>query len=613
MAKFSRVKSPETKEIHIEGFRGIDLRNAPYNVAEGRSPYCPNMIRETKGVNKKRYGYQTISEYDGRINGAHTLKGEEEKLIIHAGTKMYEGETVLYEGAGDHFSISRQVKGKLYILDGLNYLVYDGTEIKKVSEDAYIPTIIIARLHNGGGEALEPVNLIQPKRIERFTGDNTNKTFQLTATNIDEDEVTIKSLQTDGTFSDLVEGTDFTVDRTLGTFTLNAVAQTPVVGEDNLYVTYSKTVAGYADRIALCDMSILYGPNGERNIMIVTGNPALGHYDWHSKADDPTYFGDIWYSVVGQDSSKIINYAIINDRLATLKDDKGTDSTIIRSFEYTDGRLVLTSKGSFQAGGALGKYSFASFDNEPLYLTVDKNISAITPSDVLGERFSQERSYYISTALAKEENLEEGYAVVFEGFYMIAVGEKIYILDSYQPVYEKNTPYSNRQYECYLWEGIGARTLWVHDDRLYFGTADGKVKRFFNESDAKYLDDGETFPCFFDTFEIYDTNMELKKTFKHIAVLLASHIRTGCRIWFKIDGIWEMFFDYDETANFLDFGDIDLSKFTFRTDDTPTIVGGKMKIKKVLHTQIRFENSKDEAFGIYGAVLKYTSGGEYIK
>ena len=151
------------------------------------------------------------------------------------------------------------------------------------------------------------------------------------------------------------------------------------------------------------------------------------------------------------------------------------------------------------------------------------------------------------------------------------------------------------------------------DGDLYFGnTQMEKLKGSIATNNRKYTDDGVPFNCWFDTYEIYGTRAEVKKTFRHIAVLLASHLRTGCRIWFKIDGIWELFFDYDETANFLDFNDIDFSKFTFRTDDTPTVVRG-IKIKKVLHTQIRFENSKDEPFGIYFAVLKYMEGGEFIK
>lgn len=165
--KFTKVSSPAQKKITMSSFLGIDLRNAPYNVSEGRSPNCPNMIRDTRGVNKKRFGYETLLEFDGPINGSHVLKGETNKLVVHAGTKFYSvvgtTKTEIYSTAANHRSISKQINSKLYILDGSNYLVYDGEAMKKVSEDAYIPTIIIARLYNGGGEVLEPINLLQPK------------------------------------------------------------------------------------------------------------------------------------------------------------------------------------------------------------------------------------------------------------------------------------------------------------------------------------------------------------------------------------------------------------------------------------------------------------------
>ena len=219
---------------------------------------------------------------------------------------------------------------------------------------------------------MEPVNLLQPKRIERFTGDSTNKVFQLTTTNIDADLVTIKSLKADGTFEDLVEGTDFTVDRTLGKFTLNAVKPTPVVGEDNLYVTYAKTVSGYADKVNKCDISILYGINGARNTLFVSGNSEFPHYDWHSKPITLHILAILSIPVVGQDSSKIMGYSIINDKLVTHKDTEESNSTLLRSGKYTDGKVVYSTDGSFQTAGALSKYSFAYFDNEPLYVTYRK-------------------------------------------------------------------------------------------------------------------------------------------------------------------------------------------------------------------------------------------------
>ena len=45
--------------------------------------------------------------------------------------------------------------GKIYILTGKEFLCYDGETVKAVSEDAYIPTILISRNPTGGGTLYE--------------------------------------------------------------------------------------------------------------------------------------------------------------------------------------------------------------------------------------------------------------------------------------------------------------------------------------------------------------------------------------------------------------------------------------------------------------------------
>lgn len=635
------MQAPKPKTVYqevISNFNGIDFRNAPSKVAPTRSPNCINMIRETKGNNRKRRGYETLYTLDGAINGFHVLRiNNEEKTLAHAGSRIYLHGTqpsLLYSQANNHISTSRQIGKKLFILDGSSLLVYDGQTVKKASDGAYVPTITIAKTYQGGGTRYEPVNLLTPWRTERFMGDGANKTFQLGAAGIDSDAVSIKALNSTGSFDTLIENTDFTVDRANGKFTLNTARATPVAGEDNLYVTYAKTIEGYADRIGKCDICTIYGINGQRDRMFAAGNPDLPHYDWYCKSNDPTMWGDTWYAVIGQPDSSIVGYSHVNDYLVIQKNAAANDmNAVLRRGVYDSeaGQVVFQTAGTYAAAGALGKHSFVNFENEPLYLTTDKNIAAITPSDYTGERTSQERSYYISGALTDEDDIENAYAIRWRDFYMLAVGEKVYILDASQPVYEKNMPYATRQYECYLWTNINAKVMAVIGDRLYFGTADGKVKRFFdNDNSASFKDDGitvsrtvnidgeekttiESIPCFWDTYEIYGTQEELKKTFKHLAVCLNAYPHTGCRVWAKIDGIWEIIFDYDSSANYLDFNDVDFNDFSFRTDDTPTIIGGKFKAKNLLHIQLRFENSKPQPFSVLWAKLKYTLGGNYIK
>ena len=619
MATFAAPKPKPKHKEEIETFLGADLSSAPNNVDLNRSPSCPNMIRDEVGKVKKRGGIQLVDTFTGNINGVHFLYGTTTKKLVHAGTKIYYvsglTHTQLYASAADHISVSKQMGGKLWILDGTTYLVYDGSTIQSVSAIAYTPTIIIARTPTGGGTVLEPVNLLQPQRTERFAGTASTTVYQLTATSIDAAAVTVKKLKSDGTFDTWVETTNFTVNRTLGQVTFSvAPGVTPITGEDNVYITYSKTVTGYADRINKCDVSIIYGMNGARDRLFVTGNPSLPHYDYHSQMDDPTYFGDTNYAVIGQDSSAIMNYSIVSDYLVTHKNNaENDDNTNLRKGELIDGKVVFTSQGSYQTSGALSKYSFANLENEPLYVTTEKNISAVTPSSILGERFSQERSYWITRALEEEADLANSFGFVFDKFYFLAVGSTIYVLDSLQYSIAKDRPLAYRQYECYYFPNVSARVMWEEDGYLHFGTTDGKVKRFV---DGTADDEGQAISAWWDTPFLDGKSFADKKTFVYIAVRLASALLTGIKISAFLNGNWTLIKDYTSEANFFTITNdtLDFSNLSFSTDSSPKTLGSKIKEKNYDKIQFRFENSRlYDTFGLYKILIEYTEGNKYRK
>jgi hypothetical protein len=620
MAKFTAPKPKAKLSENIETFLGADLSNSSNNVSKNRSPSCPNMIRSEVGKVEQRGGISLVKAYTGQINGVHFLYGATTKKLVHHGTKIsLDGETPteLYASANDHISVSAQMGGKLWILDGATFLVYDGTTIQAVSAIAYIPTIIIARTPTGGGTVLEAVNLLQPKRIEGFAGTAGATVYQLTATSIDAALVTIKKLKVDGTFDTLVETTNFTVNRTLGQITFSvAPGVSPIIGEDNIYITYAKTVAGYADRINKCDVSVIYGMNGARDRLFVAGNPTLPHYDYYSQMNDPTYFGDTSYAVIGQDSSRIMNYSIVNDLLVTHKDNaENDDNTNLRKGQLVDGKVVFVSQGSYQTSGAFAKYSFANLENEPLYVTTDKNISAVTPSNVIGERFSQERSYYITRALEKETNLENSYGYAFDKFYFLACANTIYVLDSLQYSVSNQRPLSYRQYECYYFPNVSARVMWEEDGQLHFGTTDGKIKKFVPRLAN---DEGNAISAWWDTPILDGKSFADKKTFVYVAVRLAVALLTGVRISAYVGGKWNVLKDYTSEANFISFSNATVSlsnaKFSFRTDTSPKTLGSKFKEKNQDKIQFRFENSRlGDTFGLYKILMEYTEGNKYRK
>jgi hypothetical protein len=620
MAKFTAPKPKAKLSENIETFLGADLSNGSNNVAKNRSPSCPNMIRSEVGKVEQRGGISLVKTYPAQINGVHFLYGATTKKLVHHGTKIsLDGDTPteLYATASDSISISKQINGKLWILDGLKYLVYDGTTITAVENTGTIPVTLIARAPTGGGTVLEPINLIQKSQTVKFAGLASVTVYYLPYAALDADTLIIKKLKVDGTFDTLVEGTHFTVNRTLGTITFGtAPGVSPITGEDNIWVTFAKTFSGYADRINKCDVSILYGMNGARDRLFVTGNPSLPNYDYYSQLNDPTFFGDINYGVIGQDSSKIVNYSIVNDYLVTHKDNAENDNnTNLRKGELINSKAVFTSQGSYQTSGALAKYSFANMENEPVYVTTEKNISAVTPSSVLGERFSQERSYYITRALEKETCLADSFGYVFDKFYFLACGSTIYVLDSLQYSVSKDRPLSHRQYECYYFPNISARILWEENGELHFGTADGKIKKFVAR---KADDEGVAISAWWDTPFLDGKSFADKKTFVYIAVRLAVALLTGVRISVFVNGKWNILKDYTNEANFISFSNstvsLSNSKFSFRTDTSPKTLGSKIKEKNHDKVQFRFENSRlGDTFGLYKILIEYTEGNKYRK
>lgn len=612
---FDVPSSPKRSVAVIDEFLGVDFTNSPSNVDLKKSPNGVNMIRDVPGKVRKCMGYETIKTYDARINGAHFRHGDEEYLI-HSGTKLYKGETALYSDMNDARSKSWQIEDNLYIVDGKALLVYDGTTVKKASDDGYIPTLTIAKSPSGGGEQYEALNLLQPGFTELFGGTETDKTFQLSFSGLDSKAVQAWLLNSSGDWVQKTEGTDFSVNRSTGSVTFTtAPGVSPVSGEDNVKITAFRTVAGYADRINKCKIGILFGVNGAADRIFLSGNPDYINYDWYCDYNNPLYWPDTGYATLGTAKSAIVGYSIINDRLAAHKDSMEDDrNVILREGDITDNEPTFKIVNTLQGAGAVAPYSFAYLANEPLFLT-DLGIYAITPQDITGEKYSQNRSFFLNGKLLEEPNMSEAYACVYKDLYWLCLNNVAYILDGLQPLQtDKSLPYATRQYAGFYRTNLPARVMWVHDSRLYFGTTDGKVCRFFDDPESlqSYNDNGEPIHAIWDTPDFYGNLFYKNKTFRHLDVRLASAIATSIKIWVQKRGLWILIKEDNSTGRYFSFMSLVFSKLSFSPDTTPKTVPSKIKVKKVDKARFRFENDVlNEPFGLFDIALEYVENGYY--
>ena len=614
--QFSIPASPARSIVTIDTFLGADFTNSPAAVKETLSPNLKNMIRDVPGKVRKCMGYRTTELYDGQINGYHILHGSEAGLV-HAGEKMYFNNEVVFEGANNARSKSWQFGDKLYIIDGKTLLVWDGKQITTAADNATIPILTIAKTPTGGGTSYQQLNLLQPGFTELFLGTETDTVYQLSFGGLDEKAVEVSILNDAGEWVAKEEGTDYTVDRESGAVSFtSAPGKSPVTGEDNIKITAYRTVEGYADRINKCTVGILYGISGAMDRIFLSGNEDFINYDWHSEQDDPTYFPDTSYGVLGSAKSAIVGYSVINNYLAAHKDEMEQDQNIFlrEGVLMNDTNPVFRTVNTLQGASAIAKDSFAYLASEPLFLT-RLGVYAITSQDITGEKYGQNRSFYLDGKLLKEPNLENAFAYVYKDMYWLCLNNVAYILDGLQPMRtDKSMPLATRQYAGFYRTNLPANCMWEQDGALFFGTTDGRICKFFTDPTAQlsYNDDGEPIEAIWETPDMDGKLFYKNKTFRYLAIRLQAAVATSIEIYAQKRGLWSFIKRDDTSARYFSFPNFVFSKLTFSTDATQKIISTKLRIKKVDKVRYRFVNAEiDEPFSLFDIALEYVENGNY--
>jgi hypothetical protein len=619
--QFKVPSSPSRSTLTIDTFLGADFTNDPANVDIDKSPNILNMIRDVPGKVRKSMGYKTIAEFTDPINGYHTMRGKTHGLV-HAGKKIYYGDyedpTELYTDANNARSSSWQFGDKVCILDGKALLIWDGTEVNKATADAKIPVTLIGGNPAGGGTSYYALNLLSPGFTEQFLGVTGVTEYHLSYTDLDDTEVKAEILQNDGTWNTLVENTNFSVDRETGVVTFNtAPGESPVTGEDNVKITAYKTVEGYADRVNKCSIGTLYGASGDLNRLFVSGNPddEYVNYQWYSAANDPTYFPDTNYQLIGTAKSAIVGYSVISSYLAVFKDKQEVDQNIVLvSSSTVKDEVTFATQTTLHGSPSICPYSHAYLAGEPIFLT-PLGVYALTSQDITGRELTNSRSFFLNGKLLNETDLDKAFAYVYKDFYILAVNGALYILDGLQSVQtDKSAPYSTRQFVGYYRDNVDANTLWEEDGALWFGSKTGKVCKFYtNPNDIfSYNDDGAAIICRWETPDFDGKLFYKNKTFRYLAVRLKQAIVTSIRMSVMKRGLWTVLSTNASTASYLSFKTLVFSKLSFSSDVTNKVVPLKTRVKKVDKARYRFENlNVNEPFALDKIGIEYVEKGNF--
>lgn len=614
--------SVDRKVYKLENFKGIDLSSSPAQISETRSPDAPNMISDLLGKPTKRTGFHLVKNYGARINGRYEILEHE---VIHAGKNLFLDGALIWSGMKDDKSTAQIVGEKLYIFDGEEPIVCDGEDAFPLADEAYIPTVYISKEPSGGGEAYEDINLISDKFTDEFFVSEINKDtteFQLSFAELSKAKVKVQILDENGNWIDKIEDTDFTVDRKNGTVTFGiAPGQSPVSGEDSVRITASKFFDGYFEKIAYCKQSIAYNSAGTQNRIFVSGNEEFPSMDFWCQADKPEYFPDLNYMTIGEGKCKIIGYSILEGQLAThISNSSEGRSIILRNYKIdADDRATFPIAGVMQGEEAIAPRSFIYMETEPLFIT-ERGVYAITPADIDGRMYTQNRSYYINKALTASPGLANAECGKFRQYYVISLDDKLYLLDTAQKSFQKGEPLSNFQYECYLWTGIKARVLWEKDGKLMFGDDSGNVCEFYDDKDnaisyEDYRKDGNVGYEAYWTFPDFDGNVFWRnKTIRTIGLQLAPYPQNKVLLEKNTTGFWEAIKEWSDKISYFAWSSLSWSNFTWNTNSTHRTITAKVKLKKFDKCGFRIScNEKNKAFGLYGFSAEYTENGRYKK
>ena len=267
---------------------------------------------------------------------------EGEILYLTVLKQTFDTSDVLTESMNAARSVSFTVGGRIYILDGLRFLCYDGKTLTDVRESAYIPTtyINIRSGVDGGGAEYMQRNLLSPYFRHTFIGDGETNTFYMKENGLEE----ITEIKLYGK----TVASGYTADLENGIITFEEAPSAPEMTEmeDGTYypegyagigITAKKTYKriqgaesekGIADIIAACRYAAVF----DNRVFLSGSDDAPNHIFYCERgADgevDPTYFGALDYMQDGIGDAPIRALLPVADTLMVLKGDTKQDGTV---------------------------------------------------------------------------------------------------------------------------------------------------------------------------------------------------------------------------------------------------------------------------------------------
>lgn len=591
-------------------FAGVDFSTDSSLIEINRSPDALNVWKDYKDREGTcictRPGYSYISQIGTNILGMYIVT--DSKAIVHSGNKLYEWSNFpdtptnntlkeLFTGMNVNNRTSFNKFGDyLYINDGTNYLRYDGSSVSNVSESAFIPTTTIGRSPSGGGEMYQDVNVLSNQRINQFLADGTSTNYVLDAIGITSvDKVVVNDVE--------LSSTDYSVNTTTGTVTFNTAPSVPELsGRDNVYITFTKSVIGYQERISNCTKALMWD-----NRMFYTGNPSYPNAIFHCELNNPAYISDLSYYEDGSMDSPIKDIVVGSDVLWVFKNKDQNNANVFyhtKSIDEEQGKVYPCVQGNVETGCSSVAINFR---DDIVYLSKE-GLEGIVTTELDSRQIISLRSYFVNSKLINNTDYYNAQMEEWQGYLCILVGDEIYLADSRQ----KSAYLNSFQYDWYYWkiQEANPSILKEYDGKLYIGGKDGKIYVFTGTND-----NGITINSYWTTLmDNFGYPNHYKTTNKRGGIAKLRTMQNGkVKLGVKTDKTKESYAQaVEKTLSGFNFNNIDFNNFSFITTNEFFLIY-KIKQKKIKEISLKiYSDELDKPFGVFSMMLEAFIGG-YVK
>lgn len=573
--------------LKIDAFLGLnEAPDGDTGLKVGEAAVMRNFKITNEANLQLRAGQATAIESDAPVRGIwRGWLGSEEHIVCAWGGKLYKVwaedsngvKRLAYqtdngvnewkcEAIGvldDRPTSFFQFTDKLYILNGTEYLCWDGVDNARTVE-GYRPLVANAAPPSGGGTLQEAVNKLNGLRRMRFSGDGNATEYQLLETNVD----IISRVLINGS---IVSPADYTVSTEDGTVSF---ATAPELGTDNVEIWWRK---GNGDRDTITAMRFaeifngysdnrvfLYGDGGNQAVYSGLDNDGL-----------PTaeYFPDLNVMKVDATDTPITAMVRHFDRLLIFKPDCAyvaeyttvtVDNSNLAGFYLAP---ISRDFGCTVYGGAVLVSNYArTVNGKAVY---DWRMSSTTVRD---ERITKRVSTRIEKSMARLTGNDGVFVFDDEQeheYYVFGGGEALV------HNYESDA--------WYLYTGLPANCAAKADDGLLLGTDNGLVifggglRGDFGQAIDGYWESGSL-----------DFDIDWRRKYSSY-VWVSLKPESGGRIW--VSAMSNRKSDYTDkliVANLSTFEHVDFAHFSFNVNRQPQLKRVRLKVKKFAYYKLQF-------------------------